>query len=66
MQLTVSSYFTYVFLQKAVEVDVEKITFEEMSVSVTTSASHTTSAAETMNLFALRVSLLCSLLGWIT
>lgn len=52
----------YVILQKAAEVDVEKLISEATSVSATTSASHTASAAKTMNPFALQVSLLCSLL----
>lgn len=46
----------HVVLQKAAKVDVEKLISEGTSVNVTTSASHTTSAARTMKLSALPVS----------
>lgn len=54
---------SHVILQKAAVADVEKHISEAMRVSVITSVSHTTSAAETMNLFALKVSLLWALLA---
>lgn len=50
----------FVISQEAAVVDVEKPISEAVSVSVTTSVSPTASAAKTMNLFALPVSLLCS------